>query len=281
MESTRGRYGAYRLRPGFKLPPLMLTEDEALAIELGLLIARRSGLSDQADAIEGALAKIERVLPVAVRERVQAVQESLVIPTARTGAAFESGFITTLGTGSHQRRPVHVRYRAWSGEETERRLDPYGLVHRAGFWYVVGYCHLRQSIRVFRLDRVLSAELTEGTFTPPADFDCLEHVERAIAQTPGTWKAEILLHTTLDDARPWISPAVATLESVPGGVLLRCQTEQLPWIARLLAGLPFTFDVLQPPALNAELRILGQRLLAAAETLAPRDEAARPVESQW
>src|SRR5579864_5540803 len=79
IEAERGRYGTYRLRPGFKLPPLMFTEDEALALTLGLLAAKRLGLAVAAPAVEGALAKIERVLPATIRERVQAVQETLVL----------------------------------------------------------------------------------------------------------------------------------------------------------------------------------------------------------
>lgn len=82
VEAERGRYGAYRLRPGFKLPPLIFTEDEALALTLSLLLARRSGLATAAPAVEGALAKVERVLPAATRARLRAVQETVVSPRA-------------------------------------------------------------------------------------------------------------------------------------------------------------------------------------------------------
>src|SRR5579859_2287859 len=78
IQAERGRHGGYRLRPGFKLPPLMFTEDEALALTLGLLTARRLGLAAAAPAVEGALAKVERVMPATLRDRVQAVQETLV-----------------------------------------------------------------------------------------------------------------------------------------------------------------------------------------------------------
>src|SRR5262245_11708262 len=79
VEAVRGKYGGYRLRPGYKLPPLMLTEDEALAVTLGLLAARQLGLNNTVPAVEGALAKVERVLPIAVRERVRAVQDSVTV----------------------------------------------------------------------------------------------------------------------------------------------------------------------------------------------------------
>jgi predicted DNA-binding transcriptional regulator YafY len=278
VESRRGRYGSYRLRPGFKLPPLMLTEDEALAVELGLIIARRSGLSAAAPAVEGALAKIERVLPVAVRERVQAVQETLVLASSRSTVATDGTFITTIGTATSQHRRVWMRYRAWSGEETERVFDPYGLLHREGFWYTAGFCHLRRAIRVFRLDRMLAVEPHDSTFTPPADFDLLAHVERAIALTPATWPVEVVLQTTLADARRWISPTTATLEATPDGVVMRCYTEDLQWMARTLASLPCSFVVRQPDVLLDELRAVARHLLALADdasSCTPEDAAAR------
>lgn len=264
VESLRGRYGAYRLRPGFKLPPLMLTDEEALAVELGLLIARRLGLSDAAPAVEGALAKIERVLPVAVRERVRAVQATLTLAMPLATVATASAFIASLSAAAQQQQCVRLSYRAWSGAETERTYAPYGLVHREGFWYVAGYCHLRKDIRVFRLDRIVALSATIIAFTPPADFDALAHVEHAIAQTPGDWCAEVVLHTTLANAQRLIPPAQATLREIADGVMMRCYTNDLTWMAHTLAAIPYPFTIRQPPALRDELRTVAERLLALA-----------------
>src|SRR5216684_8196197 len=96
IEAERGRYGTYRLLPGFRLPPLMFTEDEALALTLGLLAARKLGLTAAAPAVEGALAKIERVLPLALRKRVQAVQETLILDFTHTGPTPGSEVVVTL-----------------------------------------------------------------------------------------------------------------------------------------------------------------------------------------
>jgi predicted DNA-binding transcriptional regulator YafY len=271
VESVRGRYGTYRLRPGFKLPPMMFTEDEALAVVLGLLIARRSGLSDAAPAVEGALAKIERVLPIAVRERVQAVQDILTFAISMPEDAADSTFVIALSAAAQRRQRVWLRYRAWHSETTEREFDPYGVVHRAGRWYTVGFCHLRQDVRVFRLDRMLEVEPVEATFSPPPDFDCLARVERAIAQTPGTWQVEVLLHTTLDDARQQISPTLATLDESAEGVVMRCFVEELDWMARVLSRLACPFVIRHPPQLRDELRKTAQRLfeIAAEDTEDP------------
>ncbi len=265
VEGGRGRYGAYRLRPGYKLPPLMFSEEEALAVVLGLATARRLGLTENALAIEGALAKIERVLPLALRERVQAVQQSLVLALAAPGPMPASELVVTLGMAARQNRQVWLHYRSWSGEETERVLDPYSLVYRSGFWYVVGYCHLREDIRVFRLDRAIEARLREDIFPPPADFDALGHVERAIARTPGLWHVVVLLKTTLEEARRQVPPALATLEDAENGVILRCYVNQLEPMAYELAGLRCPLVVQEPDELRDALASLARRIAQLAE----------------
>src|SRR5712692_5635346 len=181
VEAERGRHGAYRLRPGFKLPPLMFTEEEALALTLGLLAARKLGLAVAAPAVEGALAKVERVLPATLRARVQAVQETLVFDFTPPAVVPTSEVISTLCAAVQQKQQVRLRYQSWESEITERNVDLYGLVYRASFWYAVGYCHLREDLRVFRLDRVLDAAIGQDTYTQPPGFDCLAYVTRSIA----------------------------------------------------------------------------------------------------
>src|SRR5579859_5234312 len=265
VEGGRGRYGAYRLRPGFKLPPLMFNEEEALAVVLGLVTARRLGLAENALAIEGALAKIECVLPVAMRERVQAVQQSLALALTPPGPMPASDLVIILSMAASQRRQVWLSYRAWSGEETDRVLDPYSLVYRSGFWYVVGYCHLREDIRVFRLDRAIEARLREDPFTPPADFDALGHVERAIARTPGVWRVVVLLKTTLEEARRQVPPALATLEEAEHGVMLRCYVNRLEEMAYELAGLRCPLVIQEPNELRDALAALARHIAQLAE----------------
>ena len=261
IEAERGRHGFYHLRPGFKLPPLMFTEEEALGLTLGLLAVRRLGLTVAPPAVEGALAKIERVLPQSLQERVRAVQDtlSLTFPPASTTPTSE--LLLTLCTAAQQERRVHLRYQDWRGEESERDADLYGLVYRGGYWYCTGYCHLRRDLRVFRLDRISAAELLDETFTRPVDFDCVEHVMHSLSHTPTTWPVEILLETTLAEAQQFISPAVATLEETPQGVMMRCSVGHLDWLAvDLLARMDWPFIVLRPPELRDELRKVAARL---------------------
>ena len=265
IEAERGRYGAYRLRPGFKLPPLMFTEDEALAVTLGLLAARRLGLVVTAPTVEGALVKIERVLPPQMRERVKAVQESLVLELNRSESTPPSAIVLELSAAVQQERRVVLRYRSWSGAETERQVDVYGLVYRTGHWYAVGFCHLRGGLRLFRLDRVLSVALCEASFVRPDDIDLVGTVQRGIANTPGTWLIEVMLHTDLDDAKAHVAPDWATLEQNADGVLLRCYSDDLDMIARSLVFIGRPMTVLRPPEMRAALRRLANDVLAYAE----------------
>jgi predicted DNA-binding transcriptional regulator YafY len=263
VQAGRGRYGAYRLRPGFKLPPLMFADDEALALVLGLVVARRLGLMEAAPAVEGALAKIERVLPELLRERVQSLQETLTLAVPREGVAPASGTLLALGAAIRRQRRVLLRYRSWEGDESERAFDPYGLVWRAGRLYVAGWCHLRGDIRTFRLDRVLAVEPREESFERPDDFDVLAVVERGIASVPQTWRVEVVLDATLEVARWRVPPALGTLEATPDGVLLRCWADDLDWAAHHLAGLGLPFTIVRPPELRAAVRRLAEQLLQA------------------
>jgi predicted DNA-binding transcriptional regulator YafY len=264
VEAERGRYGSYRLRPGFKLPPLMFTEDEALALTLGLLAARRLGLTAAAPAVEGALAKVERVLPLALRERVQAVQETLIFDFTNSGSTPRSEVVVTLCAAAQQQRCVWMRYLSWQSETSERTVDLYGIVYRSGFWYAVGYCHLRAGLRVFRLDRILQAELRNETFERPPDFDSLAYVMHSLANTPTTWVVEVLLETTLEEAQHSVPPAIASLEQVAEGVMFRCSVGHLEWLAHFLSGLDCSFIVLQPTELRDELQKLSARIAEMA-----------------
>ena len=265
VEAVRGRYGGYRLRPGFKLPPLMWTEDEALAVTLGLQAAQQLGLSQTIPTVEKALAKVERVLPPALRERVQAVQETVVLDLVTRSHSELSEYVISLSTAAYQRKRVWMHYQAHPGEESERAFDCYGLVYHGEHWYAVGYCHLRQGIRVFRLDRIRTLKIREERFTPPASFDCLAYTIQAFAAIPSRWLAEVLLQTSLEQISDLVPATFATLEETPEGILLRAYDDALQHTARFLVSLGCSFHVLQPPELVEELRKLAKNILTTCE----------------
>ena len=265
IEGERGRYGAYRLRPGYKLPPMMFTEDEALALTLGLLLSRKSALGAAAPAIESALAKLSRVMPASLQERVQAVEENLVLDIAPAESPPDSSLILTMSLAVHKQQRVRMTYRTWNGEETEREFDPYGLVYRDGRWYTIGYCQLRRAQRLFRLDRVLSIAMLDATFERPEDFDPLQEVIQTIANIPDDWYVEVVLETSMAHAQERIPPVMGTLTESDEGEVLRCQSYDLSWMARFLVGLGYPLIVREPPELRDELRRLAAEISSYAE----------------
>ena len=259
--ADQGRDGGYRLVPGFKLPPLMFSDDEALALAVGLIAARGLGLAEAAPAAASAQAKLERVMPQALRKRVGAMDETVTVELSRPAAALvDNAVLVTLSTAAQQRQRVHLAYRTPQQADSERDFDPYGLLYRSGRWYVAGHCHLRRELRSFRLDRVRSVRAIDSYFGRPEHFDVLDYLRESIARLPREHAVEVRLHTDLASAQRDLFYAFGLLECVEGGVLLRSQTEDLAWYARELARLPFEFSVLQPPALGAALAQLGRRL---------------------
>ena len=268
VEAELGRYGAYRLRPGYKLPPLMFSDEEALAVVLGLLAARRLGLTVDVTSTEGALAKIERVLPEALRAQVQAVAGVLTLDLRSSlQAPASSEVVMAISVGAQESRRVWMRYRSGrAGDvESEREVDPYGVVYRTGKWYCVGHCHLRGEPRVFRLDRVLEASLRDEKFTRPAGFDCLAFVIHQVATLPSELVLDVLVKTSIENARQWILPGVGTLETVEEGVALRGYVQDVDWMARYLAGLHWPIVVREPAELKVALKRHAAALVSAAE----------------
>lgn len=262
--AERGRNGAYELSPGFKLPPMMFTNDEALALAMGLLAARQMGLAKIVHAVESAQAKLEQVLPLELKGRVRALIETITldldaIPTAVAGQA-----MVTLSTAAQQQRRVYMRYRSSQDDETDREFDPYGLAYRQGKWYVVGRCHLRHGLRSFRLDRIMQADLLETRFERPQQFDALVHVAQSIATLPRQFKFAILLKTDLVTAQSEIFEVLGLLEPHADGILLRGSTDNLDWLARQLARFPCDFTVLEPEGLRAALRQRAAELMRSA-----------------
>lgn len=272
ITAERGRHGAYLLVAGFKLPPLMFSDDEALALSMGLLAARSLGLHADASAMASAQAKLERVMPDRLKRRLQAVSETVQVDMTDTVAAHGShAAMMSLTTAAQAQLRVHLGYRSASGIDSERDFDPYGLAFRAGAWYVIGMCHLRNDVRSFRVDRIRGVRSMDVSFSRPAGFDALDRLTRSIATLPRAIAVEVMLHTDLGTARSEFSPAIGLFEPVAGGVLLRSRTDDLAWFARQLARLSFGFDIRTPKRLRDELAARAAQLQAlAAEPSFPR-----------
>jgi predicted DNA-binding transcriptional regulator YafY len=278
VTAERGRYGGYRLMPGFKLPPLMLTDDEAVAVVLGLLAADRLGLSTEAPATAAAEAKIARVLPPALADRLAALRASLGFtlprdPPGREVAAERdtpdsvrpaTDTVLMLGAATRAHERVTLTYRGRTGETTRRDFDPYGLVFHKGRWYAVGQDHRRAEIRSFRLDRIQTAEPSGATFDPPDGFDAVAHLNRQWAGLPWLWEVEVLIEADVAQVRRRVPESVADVTEAAGGVLLRCRAQRLDGMAQMLSGLGWPFTVVRPDELRAALVEHAARLTGYA-----------------
>jgi predicted DNA-binding transcriptional regulator YafY len=150
---------------------------------------------------------------------------------------------------------------------SERAFDPYGIAYHEGFWYTIGYCHLREDQRLFRLDRITQIEMTSATFPPRVHFPALQAVQQALASVPRRWQVEVWLETTLEEAQRQTRLPKAFIEEGKGGVLLRVEVEDLPWMARLLASLDIPFIVHCPLELRDVLRQHARTLVSYSERM--------------
>jgi predicted DNA-binding transcriptional regulator YafY len=284
VESVRGRYGGYRLGPGYRLPPLMLTDDEALAVLLGLAAGRRAGLlAGTGTASETATAKIRRVLPERLARRLDALLGSLAFTAPPAGAAAaDSAVLLSIADAVRHRRPVSIRYTSGDGRRSERVLHPYGLVVHSGRWYVTGADPGIGEDRTFRLDRIADARTLPGSFEPPAGVDPAERVLSGLATAPYRHRVSLRILGTAEQIRARLPASVATLEELPTGAGAQAETEhwfraelrveQLDWLPPVLASLDRPFVIEQPDELRGLTIALAGRLAAAARR-SPRQDA--------
>jgi predicted DNA-binding transcriptional regulator YafY len=217
VRSVRGRYGGYRLAPGYRMPPLMLTDDEALAVMLGLVAGRQAGLvTKSATAMESAAAKMRRVLPEALGRRLDALLATVdfTVP-ARPAAIQETGVLLMLGEAAWHRQPVAVSYTARDGRRSERTVHPYGIVVHSGRWYVTGADSASGEVRTFRLDRIETARVLPGSFETPAGFDPAGRVLSGLAEVPYRHEVSLRVRGTAEQVRDRLPAGLATVQELP------------------------------------------------------------------
>ncbi|MDY7537816.1 YafY family protein [Undibacterium sp. 5I1] len=259
--AERGRYGGYSLMPGYKLPPMMFTDDEALALALGLLAARNLGFSKAAPAVESAKAKLERIMPARLQQRLKAIDEAVQLDLAHVTAPDDNAVLVTLSAATMSQQRVYIRYCSAQAHQSERNFDPYGLVFYLGNWYVVGLCHLRAGIRTFRLDRIKTIKLLSECFRRPVEFNALTHLRESVATIPRSFSNTVLLKTDLKTARGHLFDAIGLLAQTDSGVMLYNQSDDLTWFARQLVSLPFDWEVQSPSELRDTVVTLAKQIL--------------------
>ena len=263
VTSTRGPGGSYRLRPGFRLPPMMFGTEEALALVLGLDALTYLGLGEIAPATTGAKAKLERVLPTPIRERVDALRSALELERPHWIVEADAAILTQLAALVHASRRAALTYEAKSGDVTAREVDPFGLLQREGRWFLAGYCHLRRGQRLFRVDRIRRVEHLGETFARPSGFDLRAFVREGLSfasesRRVTAWLA--LSPEALKHVLPYLPPGTS-IEAEADGSLLRCAVTDLEAFALSLLYLRCGLEVRDPPELAQAFRRAGQRAL--------------------
>lgn len=276
VESVRGRYGGYRLAPGYRLPPLMLNDDEALAVLLGLVAGRRAGLTTaQRTANETASAKIRRVLPKHIAHRLDALLESLAF-TEQPGEPDipDAGVLLTIADAVRHRRPVRIRYTDGDGRRSERTLHAYGIVAHAGRWYVTGKDAEIDQDRTFRLDRIADARALPGSFEVPPGPGPAQRVLSGFATAEYRHEVTLRIHGTVGQIRARLPASVASLEEhepVAGEdreterwLRVELRVERLDWLPAVLASLDRPFVIERPDELRDLVTALADRLASHA-----------------
>ena len=266
VTTEQGRHGGYMLVPGFKLPPMMFTDEEVMAVSLGLLAARQLGLAEAAPAIECVQAKLERVMPDGLKRRARAVSETtkLLLPTP-TKLPDERSLLTLTSAVREEQR-VGFSYHRPGENPTYREADPYGLLFQHGRWYMSGYCHLRNDLRSFRLDRMSGVLIQSHKFQRPAGFDAAHHFMQSLNSMAMNHRVLVILHTDAETAAHSFTfcPDVEGLfQYHPDGLLLDTGTDSFEWFASWLAQLHYSFTVLEPTGLKDALRDRAAKLVAA------------------
>ncbi|MFE4875097.1 helix-turn-helix transcriptional regulator [Streptomyces sp. NPDC056682] len=281
VESVRGRHGGYRLAPGFRMPPLMLSDDEALAVLLGLLAGRRAGLSTATStASETAAAKIRRVLPERLRLTLDAVLGSLAFttPPGETVPP-DSAVLLPIADAVNHHRPISMRYTAADGRRSERTLHPYGLVAHSGRWYVTGADLASGQDRTFRLDRITGVRALPGSFEAPAGLDPAERVLTGLATAPYRHEVTLRIQGTAEHIHTRLPAGVAIVEELTGPdgadpqaerwFRVELRVDRLDWLPGVLASLDRPFVIERPDELRGLVEALAERLTNSARRTPP------------
>jgi predicted DNA-binding transcriptional regulator YafY len=264
VESTRGVGGAYRLKPGFRLPPMMFTDEEAFALTLGLRALRYLGLSAFAPATEGAAAKLGRVLPDSLRDSANAVEEVVAVEPGPWVVSTSAESLIRLCTAIRTRHTVAFRYESHDHVASHREVEPYGIVHIDGRWYLVGQCRLRDALRTFRLDRVSELEVSPELFYRPSDFDAKAHLLKSMPFVDAGFTVEVALDLPIEKARSHFALHRVMMEDENGRTILRCARGNLEPFAAMLLTLGCSIVVRQPPELRETFNRLAARAAQAA-----------------
>jgi predicted DNA-binding transcriptional regulator YafY len=273
VHATPGAAGGYRLGAGAQLPPLLLDDDEAVAVAVGLRTAAGHGVRGTEETSVRALAKLEQVLPSRLRRRVNALQ-AYTVPFDAWGPTVDAETLTTIAGACRDLVRLRFGYRSHEGTTSRRLVEPHRLVHTGRRWYLAAWDCGREDWRSFRVDRIEPRLSTDRRFEPrePPGGDAAKYVARAISSQRDRYQASVILHAPLDAVAHRVPHAVGTLEAIDDrSCLLRTGADWLGGLAVYVADIGVDFTVLDPPEFAAQVRELAQLFTRAAAS-GPVDE---------
>jgi|HigsolmetaAR206D_1030411.scaffolds.fasta_scaffold00164_12 Predicted transcriptional regulator len=262
--ATPGVAGGYRLGSGSKLPPLLLDDDEAVAVVLSLRSATNHTVAGIAETSLRALAKLDRILPARLRRRTAALRHATV-PLPSPAPTVEPELLTAIAEACQAHQRLAFDYRGRDGATQTRTVRPHRLVHTGRRWYLVAWDETRDDWRTFRVDRISGLRGTGSAFTPAADPpDAAAFVADSITTAPYRFRARILVHAPAPVIAERVPPTVGTVEAVDEATcLLVTGADSVMYLVAQLALLGCDFTVREPPELIAELGVLSERFARA------------------
>ena len=264
VESSRGVGGAYRLKPGYRLPPLLLTNEEAFALSLCLHSLQQVGLSTFAPATEGALAKLERVLPDSLRDSIRTVKDVVAIEPGPWVVSTSVEFLIRAASAIRSGRRVRFGYQSHDGAVSRRQIEPYAVMHADGRWYLIGYCLSRRAMRTFRLDRVSDLEVGTGGFKRPTGFDAISYMREHMPFVQSEYQIDVWIDMPIEEAQQSIVPWRVSMEEQDGGTRLRCGRDRLETFAAMLLTTGRRVVVHSPEQMRETFSELARQALQAA-----------------
>lgn len=269
VTTEQGRHGGYMLIPGFKLPPMMFTNEEVMAVSLGLMAAKQLGSLELTPAIESVQTKLERVMPQSLISRAQAITNNTELKLPKPSWPLDGQLLLTLADSVQSEHCVRFIYCTPGKDALQRRVDPYGLLFQFNRWYLVGFCHLRHAMRSFRLDRIKDAHQLTVQFERPANFQVADYFIQSLNTMPQNHRVVLILHTdteTATEAFTCLPNTHALFQPHEDGLLLDTRVDCLAWFSKWLTQLDFPFTLLEPTELKSALRDKARALLKACET---------------
>jgi predicted DNA-binding transcriptional regulator YafY len=262
VESLSGPGGGYRLRAGATMPPLLLDDEEAIAIAVGLRTAARASVTGIEETSLRALVKLEQVLPTHLRRRVRALG-SATVTMPDGGPTVDPQALTVIAAACRDSERVRFAYRRRDGTESRREVEPHSLVNLGRRWYLLAWDRRREDWRTFRVDRLTRAAATGVRHSPrelPAK-DAAEYVARSIASAPNRYEARVTLHAPVEQVRERAPARWGELEPIDArSCEYRTGDDDLDWLALRIAMLGVDFEVHEPPELAERLRSLARRV---------------------